>query len=454
MIKNQKKKPNVVFFSRSYQAKLFPLLKSDKYNSVHVTLTKKEKLSLEEKGIENVYCFELYNNYSEIPVSNYLETSFLSDRFLNRYKSDYRISLLKKEISFWNTVFDKYEPIAVINEQVAIEVAEVMYLEAKKRGILYKAWMSNPLNGYFYWTSNPMSLSLDKKIFEVEPSPASIEKAEMYIKNVIEKYERPYYLNPFLNVTKYQSFLSSVKGVIKVYIKKYIGNSENNLYENNNPAVYNAFERSFKVLYLKYDEINKLNKYEIILYPLHYEPEASLSYLSEFFSNQVALIENISKCLKSNQVLVVKEHPAQMGMLLTKKYRTLVKKTSNLYFLPSTMLSFEIIKRAKLIITLTSHLGWEALLFGKPVYLLGKMFYDKYPFVNKFESWEQLRQSIRNENYRYPDKKSILKYAAQLLQISYKGSPFPGSNLYANSNIDRIIYSIERELKLFKEDQR
>ena len=34
---------NVIFFSRDYQSLLFPALKSDKYISLHVTLTKSEK---------------------------------------------------------------------------------------------------------------------------------------------------------------------------------------------------------------------------------------------------------------------------------------------------------------------------------------------------------------------------------------------------------------------------
>ena len=89
-------KPNIIFFSRSYQNKLFPLLKSDKYNSVHVTLTKEEKYFLESIGLEVKYCFEEFSNKSEdIEVSNYLLSSFVSDRFLNIYDTAFRIDFLK-----------------------------------------------------------------------------------------------------------------------------------------------------------------------------------------------------------------------------------------------------------------------------------------------------------------------------------------------------------------------
>ena len=132
-------KPTIVFFSRSSQNALFPLLASDKYISVHVVMTKEEKCNLEKIGLIVEFCFEEYNKYSSIPDSNYFTTSFVSDRFLKKYSIEDRIKFLTNEIAFWSDVFDTYKPLAVINEQVAIEISEVMYIEAKKRNILYNA---------------------------------------------------------------------------------------------------------------------------------------------------------------------------------------------------------------------------------------------------------------------------------------------------------------------------
>ncbi len=439
-------KPKVVFFSRAYQAILCPLLQSDKYDSIHVTLTEMEKKDLESKGLCVDFCFETYNKSIDKIEPSYLHTSYLSDRFLNKHKIDKRLLVLKKEISFWADIFDTYKPIAVINEQVAIEIAEVMYIEAKKRSILYKAWMTNPVNGYFYWVTDPISLSLDENIFNKTPSQNSTQIAEEYVVRIIDKNERPYYLTPFLNQNKFNNLKSSVKGLVKNLLRQSFGNSDG--YENDNAAVFNQFERAIKSYLIKYNTIQDFDGYEIVLYPLHYEPESALSYLSEFYSNQPALIENISKCLNVNQVLVVKEHPAQPGMLLTKKYQELFSNNSCVYYLPSTIISFDIIKKASLIITLTSHLGWEALILGKPVYLLGKMFYDKYPFINQFTSFENLRAEIRNKNYKCPNRETVITYIAQLLEISYKGMPFPCENLYNPENLRNIVSAIEKELGL------
>jgi hypothetical protein len=442
-------KPNVVFFSRAYQSKFFPLLKSTNYNSIHVTLIKSEKKYLKQNGCEVEYCFEEYNKLAPLPIpAHYLETSFFADRFLNHLNIEKRNLFLRKEIAFWAEIYDKYNPIAVFNELVAIEISEVMYIEAKNRNIAYKAWMNHPIKGYFYWLSNPMSLILDEKVFNKKPSDDSIKQAKLYLEKIRIKNERPYYLIPFLNKKKLRSLLSSIKSYLKTNISELLNSKDDNLkYEIHSQYYKEALMRNFNVYFHKYDDIKDLKDKEIILYPLHFEPEASLLYLSEFYSNQIALIENISKCLGHNQVLIVKEHPAQAGMLVTRNYRELRKNISNIYYLPHTIISYDIIKISKLIVTLTSHLGWEALILDKPVFLLGKMFYYSYPKINKFEGFDDLRQKIKNNDFLYPDEKTLVKFIAQLLDYSYKGMPFPGDKLYSRENINNITFALEEEIK-------
>jgi hypothetical protein len=441
-------KPTIVFFSRSSQNALFPLLASDKYISVHVVMTKEEKCNLEKIGLIVEFCFEEYNKYSSIPDSNYFTTSFVSDRFLKKYSIEDRIKFLTNEIAFWSDVFDTYKPLAVINEQVAIEISEVMYIEAKKRNILYKAWMTSPMNGYFYWLSNSLSLVLNTEIFEDEPSDSAIEESKRYLKRIREDNERPYYLEPFLGKTKIRNIYSSLKNLVISIFREKIIRRNTSQYEVKNSEALCFFERSIKSIYKRYDKIENIQKYEIIVYPLHYEPEASLSYLSEFFSNQVAIIENILKCLSHSQVLVVKEHPAQSGMLLTSKYNRIKKIHSNLFYLSHTVTSYEIIKYSSLIVTLTSHLGWEAVILGKPVFILGNMFYQSYPYINRFVSFEDLRRRIREHEFIYPKEEATTKFIAQLFEISYKGMPFPGTDFLKKENTQNIVSAIEKELNL------
>lgn len=444
-------KPNVIFFSRSYQAKLFPQMTSSKYNSIHVTLTKSERKYINKNGVDCKYSFEEYKKTTALPdCSHYLETSFFSDRFLNKYSIKERKLFLAKEIAFWSEIFEKYKPIAVVNELVAIEISEVMYIEAKKRGIVYKAWIPNPINGYFYWLSNPMSIILDSKIFEVKPSSHSLEIAQQYFDAININNKRPYYIELFLNQKKIKNIIGSFSGYFKTYVSEIIQylSKKELTYISNKKSSRNSLARSINVLLHKYNDLNEINKYEVIFYPLHYEPEASIIYLSEYFSNQIALIENLSKCIGYNQILVIKEHPAQPGMLLTKKFRELRNNISNVYYLPHKIISYDVIKVSKLIITLSSHLGWEALILGKPVYILGKMFYYSYPYVNRYESFEKLREDIKFNRFIFPKKDATIRFIAQLFEYSHKGKPLPGEGIFSKNNIQNLVNALEKEIEL------
>ena len=147
-----------------------------------------------------------------------------------------------------------------------------------------------------------------------------------------------------------------------------------------------------------------------------------------------------------NQVLVIKEHPQQTGMLLGKKFRDLKKRLSNIAYLPAEYPTKTLIRQSNLIITQTSTAGWEAILLGKPVVVIGKVFYDKYPLVNKFINFEQLRENIRKNNFLIPEKNTTIKFTAQFYNYCKNGNPYPHKDLYNVNNIRKIIKAIEEEV--------
>ena len=126
----------ILILDRYYTTKL---AKSDKYEFIIACLTKKNKEQFQKEGYNVVGCFE--EDYSELPIAdypnNYLLFSFDSDRFLRRYSFEKRREILGKEISFWSQILDGHKPDLIINEVCTIEWMEVLYIEAKKRNIIY-----------------------------------------------------------------------------------------------------------------------------------------------------------------------------------------------------------------------------------------------------------------------------------------------------------------------------
>jgi capsule polysaccharide modification protein KpsS len=165
--------------------------------------------------------------------------------------------------------------------------------------------------------------------------------------------------------------------------------------------------------------------------------------MAEFFTEQKEVIINISKCLKLNQVLIIKEHPLQPGKLLSREYRNLKKRVSNLVFLPAEIPIMDVIKKSKIVITISSSVGWESILAEVPTVVMGKVFYDKYPLVNNFENYEKLKKDIKNNTLKKPKKEITIEFLGWFLENCYEGNPYLHANLYEPENLSKLIFALE-----------
>ncbi len=444
-------KPNILFLARDYQARLFPLLSSAAYTSVYVCLTRREKTELEQGGFTVGGCFEEEfdaRSTSTLPEA-YLETSFVSDRFLGGVPNSQRRVYLSKEIDFWNHVLDRYRPVAVVNEIVAIEFCEVMFLETKKRGIDYWAWMVSPFKDrVFYWLDTPYHGSLNLADFTRRPSGEALIAAKAYLDRILSSADiRPFYAATTRPRTDFREIVSTVRQFAIGSIKGLTNRTREAYFH---PYYYDVshyrqrFLNLFNSFRFEYDDIADCE--EMVFYPLHYEPEASIIYMSEFNENQAALIRNLSKCLRHNQHLVVKEHPQQPGALLSRSFRSLKDQLSNLKYLPAEFPTKDIIGCSSIVITQTSTAGWESLLLGKPTVVLGKVFYDKHPDVNVFNSFEDLKRSIRDGRLKSPSAETSVRYVANMWDRCSEGNPFPHDRLYSNDNLRKLTVALEKRL--------
>lgn len=443
-------KPVVLFFARGYQADFFPTLASDRYDSVFATLTKAERLRVESRGGRVVACFE--EDYARLPPTtvpeSYLITSFMSDRFLGRYSYAKRLEILGKEVSFWRRLLEEHLPAAVVNELVAIEISEVLLIECRARNVRYLAGMNCLVDDYFYWLQNPLSLS-GRYLRDVVPGAASMELAGSYVRQVLERDYKPFYVK---NLSDRRSMRPLAVAAVKMLVwslrraaSAALGSFRYELYDDEYAKRLVVYLRSFT---RRYDRVADLPAgKQVVYFPLHQEPEATLNYMSEFYANQPATIENILKCLDVNQVLVVKEHPVDKGSLLRGKFWNLRRSCSGLYFLPAEVHGREVLGAAHRVVTLTSTVGWEAALIGKPVYVLGQIFYDHLSVVTAVANFDELKRELRKEmSDAKPDIRYIERFVASMTEQSHPGNPFPHANLYADENRRRVAQAIAGSL--------
>lgn len=440
-------KPAVLFFARGYQADFFPTLTSDRYDAVFVTLTEAESARVRRRGQKITACFEA--DFSRIKATEvprgYLITSFMSDRFLGRFDHSRRLEILGKEIAFWGELLDRFKPAAVVNELVAIEISEVLLIECRKRGIPYLAGMNCVVEDLFYWLPDPMTISGSRLSLPAPGLPARAA-AKAYLEELAAKDYRPFYVKNLAGRRALMPLAAAmVRGLMWWLRNLRDGLAAGFTYEAYGEEYGKRISVYFKSLFRRYDRLAELPPGgDVVFFPLHQEPEATLNYMSEFYSNQVATIENILKCLEPHQLLVVKEHPVDKGSLLRRKFWELRKRYAGLYYLPAEVHGREVLSVADRVVTLTSTVGWEAAVMGKKVYVLGEIFYDSLPGVVPIRGFKELKAALRTPvttGERLTLERAE-EFVAAMAELSYPGNPFPHPQLYSSTNIDRVIHAI------------
>ncbi len=412
-------KKKVIVLDRSYSVKY---MNSEVFDTLIVSLSSPRKQRSEKEGLKVIACFE--DEYERLPIAeipdNYLIHSLDSDRFLRRYDYSKRMEILGKEISFWTKIFDTYQPDCIVNEIVTIEFMEVMAIEAAKRNIPYYRWGGAPFYPKDIWVKDrPFNSLMGKEYWQtIEETAEDKTDANNYIEEFRVKHRRPYYIkkkrtSPIKRVIKK---FSSLMAYIGVDLRHYT-NTFTNRFCYEDYYYLRRLDINYKwsrLLHNEYDHIDEKEKCSYLFYPLHLEPEATIEYMGFFFNSQKMILERIAHSLKLGQKLIVKEHPQQEGMLMTKEYRDLKKRYPNLIYLPGHVSAYDIYPHIKCLVTLNGTAGFESWICKRPVIVLGDVFYRDFPGVTACDDFKQLYDIIRNERFEVANEDEILSYVAKI----------------------------------------
>jgi hypothetical protein len=119
-----------------------------------------------------------------------------------------------------------------------------------------------------------------------------------------------------------------------------------------------------------YDDYDALKDREFIYFPLHVDPEASTMHLAPDFTNQAAVIEALAKRRPLHLNILVKEHPYMVGLRPQGLYDA-IRRLPGVYLINPAVASQDMIKRCKMVFTITGTVAWEAIALKKPVAMLG-----------------------------------------------------------------------------------
>lgn len=162
-----------------------------------------------------------------------------------------------------------------------------------------------------------------------------------------------------------------------------------------------------------------------VLFGLHFQPESTIDVWAPFFSNQLWVIELLSRSIPASHRLLVKIHKSDVARY---PHRILERMQS----FPGVRLvrpfadTRDFIEKADLVVAIQGTIGLEASLLGRPVIMLGESPVRVFPGASTAGALADLPELVRAKlRERPPGREAIVDaYAAYL-------APFlPGSRNY------------------------
>lgn len=174
-----------------------------------------------------------------------------------------------------------------------------------------------------------------------------------------------------------------------------------------------------------------------VFFPLHVQPELAVSPLGGHFEEQVEAVRLVARYLPTRWRVVIKEHPDQavFGHRPSGFYENFVKIPQIDFVRPDYSVD-DLIKKSRAVITISSSIGRQAIIAGRPVGLLGSTWWSSAPGVFKVSTGLKMEEMFAQlKTWNAPNRDELDRYLKDLQRSTFSavlyGQP-------AGTNLERL----------------
>ncbi|GLR18861.1 hypothetical protein GCM10007940_34770 [Portibacter lacus] len=268
-------------------------------------------------------------------------------------------------------------------------------------------------------------------IFSSEQKSFNDEVTSVYNKIVKEKYKKIFSDNRASKIRKTTYFSKLIARSKKrifdnIYSEYLFGDFKTGI----KSKVVNRITKKRNIKYYNQVTSSTIPEGKFILFLFHMQPEYTVDGIAYDFYNQVEFIASIAKKLPADVSIVVKENPRMIGAKnRNPEYYTELLRHPNIVFLHHSIDAHELIEKSALVLTLTGTVGLEALLLGKPVIVVGNIFYrffDRIIFASKIDDiLINIKNILENGFDGFSNKETQELFGKRVLQ-SFHDATYPG----------------------------
>jgi hypothetical protein len=353
---------------------------------------------------------------------------------------DARWNYLVRMLDYFFEAFEEDKPDFVFAYCIAASHALAMQMVAKYMNITFVQPVFPRVGSYFvlddtvYQELTSVKHTYKKLLKGEVNCDAKIKEAESYLCEFRNKPEAPDYSKKFRNIAlKNSKIISYVKIFITdiaraLAIKLGLFGTKGVLRQRDGFGIlkenFSVFSTSRKVLKGKiFEPYGKYKQKDYIYYPLHVDPEASTMVLAPYHTDQMAVVEAISKQMPAGKILLVKEHIPQLGKRPAYFYDR-IKNMPNVHLISPFEDSYTLMKNADLTISITGTAVLEAIFINKPAMLIGNAHFtniegDLVVCSNISNIGEYIKKALTAEKI---SEDNIIKYIAAIMTEGFEYS--------------------------------
>ncbi len=312
-------------------------------------------------------------------------------------------------------VFDTTRPDVLVPEVGSETMRTAAYLVARDRQIpvlfLFYTIFPNPLMVYVDRYGGPIVEPEDIR----DLSPAERGEVEDWIRSFTSS-ARPILSHRVSRVTtgKLRDFGRHV--AVKALVDR------DNDYLRPQRFVSNTIVQRGRAMALKlsYEEADRSRPF--VYFPLHVTDDFKIKKAIPHCVDQGYLIQQVADALPQGYDLVLKEHPWSIGKNPVGWLRRVLERP-NVRLVDPFVSSHELMQRSSAVAVISSTVGLEALLYGKPVLTLGQPYYAGYGITVDVDSFREIRDAVPRVLRFQPDRESILRFLGAAMRSTEPGAP-------------------------------
>ena len=420
-----------------------------------VTVAVDSRFSLEENGLNELHFAEInefavwFASHKADPVLLARYAGFnLNSMLLSDFEraqvygiwgpgadQDWFDRLKSALLSFFEDIFARHAIDTVLYENVSNSFAHFALIVARMHGAGYIGIGGSRLPGRFTVSDDPLEDLRTAQAFEeiragtTTPSQDVRDWAKDYlsrIETITPDYMKINGLDRLGLIKRYfrRGRLTRILALLR-----HVGDSRTNNFQIGNPLLTHVglFRRNL-LRRLRAARVRKFYQQtrdgeKFLLYPLHFHPESSTSILAGSWLDEYEVIRNIAFNLPEGMRLYVKDHLSAWAYPSLDFYRR-IRALPNVRLLPPEAPTKQLIGQSEAVITLTSTVGYEALLLRRRVFLYGRVFYEFHKGVVRVESPARLHALLQEHVARPVDWDEA--YNADFV-CAYHAATLPGT---------------------------